>query len=494
MSTTSLDQSGSSRLRQAVLLALGFALLRFWLAGRLDLAEDEAYYWEWSRSLALGYYDQGPGLALAIKLGTWLLGPDEQGVRLLSVFSGFAVSALAAWICVAVFGMADMALWVVLAFNGALLFAVGGVMMMHDSLMALGWMGCLACGLLALRRDPRWWLGLGLCAAWALLSKYTAVLLFGCLGLSFLALPGLRRQARTPWPWIGFALACLGGLPMLVWNAQHGWPSFQHVGSLAGGDASRHRGLPWLEYLGSQAGLMTPLLWIICVAAWAWAARRWTRGRGDETERFVLLCSLPPALFFLLLSFHTRVEGNWPACAYLGGILLGARWLRERHRGPGRLGAWAVGLAWGMSALVFAQALHPFLPIPQRFSKADAPARMAGWRELGLRVAKERAAMGAGCFTAVRTYQNAAELAFYQPGQERCVLVSESAPGNEYRFWDDYRAYLGRDAVIVTGQDWEIGAMRPHFSRVEALPDQVLTRNGVEVRRERLWRGYGYKG
>ncbi len=73
-------------------------------------------------------------------------------------------------------------------------------------------------------------------------------------------------------------------------------------------------------------------------------------------------------------------------------------------------------------------------------------------------------------------------------------LVCETPPGNEYRFWDDYSGYLGRDAVIVTGQDWEIGAMRPHFSRVEALPDQVFLRNGIEVRRERLWRGYGYKG
>jgi 4-amino-4-deoxy-L-arabinose transferase-like glycosyltransferase len=141
--------------RRAALLAALFALLRFWLAGRLNLAEDEAYYWEWSRSLALSYYDQGPGLAFAIKAGTWLLGPTEQGVRLASVLSGFFVSVLAAWIVDTVFGLADMALWVVLAFNGALIFAVGGVMMMHDSLMALGWMGCMACGLQAIRKGPR---------------------------------------------------------------------------------------------------------------------------------------------------------------------------------------------------------------------------------------------------------------------------------------------------------------------------------------------------
>jgi undecaprenyl-diphosphatase len=493
MSTPAPSQS-STRLRQAVLLAALFALARFWMAGHLDLAEDEAYYWEWSRSLALGYYDQGPGLALAIKLGTCLLGPTEQGVRLLSVLSGFGVSLMAAWVAEAVFDLPGMALWVVLAFNGALIFAVGGTLMMHDSLMALGWMGAMVCGLQALRRSPRWWLGVGLCAAWALLSKYTAVLLFGCVGLSLLAVPGLRRQARTPWPWIGAGLAALGGLPMLVWNGLNGWPSFRHVGSLAGGDASRHRGLPWLELLGSQAGLMTPLLWGICLAAWVWAARRWRDGRDSDEERFVLLCSLPVALFFWALSFHTRVEGNWPACAYLGGLLLGARWLWDGRRGPGRLGIWALGLAWGMSVLVFTQALCPFLPIPQSYAKADAPARVAGWRALGARVYRERMAMGPGAFTGVRTYQNAAELAFYQPGQERCVLVSEDPPENQYRFWDERRGHLGQGAVLVTGQDWEVGALRPHFRNVEALPDEVLTRNGIEVRRAHLWRAYGFKG
>jgi len=481
-------------LRRAVAVAAVLALARFWFAGRLDLAEDEAYYWEWSRSLALGYYDQGPGLALAIKLGTWLLGPTEQGVRLASVLGGFGVSAIAAWITAAVFGLGDMALWVVLALNGGLIFAVGGVLMMHDSLMGLGWMGALLCGLLAMRRSPRWWLGAGACAAAALLSKYTAVLLIGCLGLSVALLPEFRRQARGPWPWIGLALAGLGGVPMLVWNAGNGWPSFVHVGSLAGGDASRHRGIPWLEHIGSQVGLVTPLLWGVCVAGWAWALRRWRRGEGGPEERFVLLCSLPVALFFLALSFHTRVEGNWPACAYLGGVLLAALWLRSRPGGPGSLGAWSLGVAWAMTLLVFTQALAPFLPIPQAGAKADVPARLAGWKALGERVWRERQALGPGSFTAVRTYQNAAELAFYQPGQQRSVLVVEDPPGNQYRFWDDRGAHLGQNAVIVAGQDWEIDYMAPHFARLKPLPDEVLVRNGIELRRSRLWLAWGFKG
>ncbi|MGH7443064.1 MAG: ArnT family glycosyltransferase, partial [bacterium] len=456
--------------------------------------------WEWSRSLAPGYFDQGPGLALAIRLGTLLLGNTQQGVRCVSVFSGFAVSGLAAWMVSSVLAVPGLAVWTVLAFNGALIFAVGGVLMMHDSLMALGWMFSLACGLLVLRRSPRWWLGVGLGAAWALLSKYTAVLLFGCLGLGVWCVPGLRRRFRGPWAWAGLALGILGSLAPFWWNATHGWPSFHHIGGLAGGDRNRRRGLPWLELLGSQAGLITPLLWFACLAGWVRGLRRWRAGTDSDEERWLLLLSLPVALFFFALSLRTRVEGNWPSCAYLGALPLAGLWLWERARklgqlGTGRLGTWALVVAFGMTVLTFTQALHPFLPFPQSLAKADAPARMDGWAALGARVERERMAMGgAGVFTATLSYQNAAELAFYQPGQERCALLSDGPPQNEYRFWDDYSSDLGRNAIAVAGQASDAKTLARHFQRLSALPDEVLVRNHIEVRRTHLWRAYGFKG
>ncbi len=54
-----------------LLLLLAVSAVRFWLMSTLELNEDEAYYWEWSRNLALSYYDQGPGVALAMALALW---------------------------------------------------------------------------------------------------------------------------------------------------------------------------------------------------------------------------------------------------------------------------------------------------------------------------------------------------------------------------------------------------------------------------------------
>ena len=60
------------------------ARLRLVTAARFELAWDESYYWQWSRHLALCYYDAGPGVALSIRAGTLLFGSTPFGVRRLS--------------------------------------------------------------------------------------------------------------------------------------------------------------------------------------------------------------------------------------------------------------------------------------------------------------------------------------------------------------------------------------------------------------------------
>ena len=73
-----------SRLRYrlaAAFLILGAALLRLvYLANDcpLDLAPDEAHYWDWSRHLDWSYYSKGPLVAWIIRLSCWLFGPLSE--------------------------------------------------------------------------------------------------------------------------------------------------------------------------------------------------------------------------------------------------------------------------------------------------------------------------------------------------------------------------------------------------------------------------------
>src|SRR5689334_2805635 len=84
------------RSRRALIVGVLLAgvIVRLVFAGTIPLFGDEAYYWEWSRRLAAGYFDHPPGIAILIRGGTALLGAVALGVRLMPVLAGF-VAALA---------------------------------------------------------------------------------------------------------------------------------------------------------------------------------------------------------------------------------------------------------------------------------------------------------------------------------------------------------------------------------------------------------------
>ena len=160
---------------------MAFVLARIWFIGTISLAPDEAYYWDWSRHLDWSYYDQGPMLAWVIRAGTSLLGPNEWGVRLGALVAGLGISASYIFLARRM-GRPAAAPWLVLAGNAMLLFSVGGVLMMHDSLAALYWSLALVGAVLAIEDDERWWLLAGLAGGAGVLSEIH--------GGPFAALPG----------------------------------------------------------------------------------------------------------------------------------------------------------------------------------------------------------------------------------------------------------------------------------------------------------------
>src|SRR5438094_2409859 len=63
---------------------LALTILRWTYAGMIELSPDEAYYFMWAQRPDLAYFSKGPGVAMAIRLGTAIFGENEFGVRFLS--------------------------------------------------------------------------------------------------------------------------------------------------------------------------------------------------------------------------------------------------------------------------------------------------------------------------------------------------------------------------------------------------------------------------
>jgi 4-amino-4-deoxy-L-arabinose transferase-like glycosyltransferase len=475
--------------------ALFFFVARLAYIPLINLAPDEAYYWEWSRHPALSYYDQGPMLAVAIRFGTFLFGNTEMGVRFPAALSGLLVSTVAIGFCRRILNQPRAALWAVLGLNGMLLYAVGGVLMVHDSLQVGFWALALACMAWAIERPGLTaWLGFGFFGGLGILSKYTGVFLFPLAGLALVSHPELRPKLKSAGPWLALLLGVLSGIPILVWNAQNEWPSARHVLYIGGANPSRHSLASLPEFLGSQVGVVTPILFMLILQVWweAWQRRR--EGKLPPQEWILWCCSFPLFLFFLTLSIRTKVAGNWPAPAYFGGVLLVAATLSRHQRLRSPWVHWGLILAFAMTALLHWQVARPFLPIPISVARIDSTSRVDGWNELARHVETLRRNLPGQSFVGCRTYQIAAELGFYLPDHPQVVILQDRIINHQYRFWNRPEDRVGQDAILVVGEVWEVNEMIHRFDKVEPLEDFPFFRNGIEVQRFHFFRGVNFRG
>lgn len=350
-------------------LALGLVAVHLAYGGLVELVEDEAYYWVWSRRLAAGYLDHPPAVAWLIRAGTELLGDTERGVRAGAALLG----GLALW------PLARASARPVLAAATAAtlpLFLLGGLFATPDVPLLAAW----ALGLWAALEER--WAVLGVAAGLAMLSKYTGLLL---LPLVVAARPG---DLRTRGPWLAAALALLVYSPNLLWNlAQDGvsW-RFQlaHVADSSGS----------LALLAAQVGLAGPVIFGACCVAWGLGWRA-LLGGAPRREAVLWWTSLP----VLLLAVVTGGEANWAAPAWLGGLLL----LAERGGRLARAAWLGLGINATLGGLVLVHGLYPLVQLPQ-----DPTDRLHGGRVLGESVA----AWGVSEVVTSR-YQEAALIHFY---------------------------------------------------------------------------------
>lgn len=319
--------------RQALLLVVAAAALRIGLAAALPLFPDEAYYWEWSRQLAGGYFDHPPMIAWLIAAGTSVLGETPLGIRIGPILAGSSGGLALAMAARALAGD-RAARYVALAFLVLPLSAAGLVLATPDAPLLAGISWTLLAVVRALGEAPgsalstRWWIVGGFAIGAAMASKFTGVFVPLALLVAFAAHAPLRARFREPGPWIAVVLASGVMAPVLLWNAQHDWIAFRfQLGHGLGTNAKENLLQRQLNLVGSQFGLLTPILFVLVVGA---IVRHLRAPR--QAARFALaVIAAFCALFFVYSATRRNVEANWPAIAWLPAlVLLGASRTGER--------------------------------------------------------------------------------------------------------------------------------------------------------------------
>lgn len=451
--------------------------LRMALAAWLPLSFDEAYYWLWSKHLALGYYEHPAAIALAIRAGTAIFGDSEWGVRAVPMFLSLWAS-WAVWRSAAILlpGKHSGAI-ACLLFNSMLMVAAETMGATPDSLLITA-AALLLWSVAKLQNsaDGRWWLAAGAAAGLAISVKYTGFFLGGSILVWLLVNTTARRWLRTVWPYAGALIAILFFAPTFYWNATHGFASFGFQFGRIGAVHANHL----MEFVDGQIALASPF--ILVLAAFG-LARNPPRATGTRSLSFAAAIVWLPLLFFPLHALHDRVQGNWPCFAYPALALLAAQTF-VRGDGTGmaaRILAPSRWLAFPAAALIlvvaYAQAFFGMVPIGRR----DPIARMmgVGFAPVAQTIAAEAADLHARAIVTTN-YSAASWLSFYlhaplsivQITDERRLLSAPPATAAEL---------TGTLLYVTADPRGELPAVLRHFSRVKFVATLVRARNGNTI-------------
>ncbi|WP_241759091.1 ArnT family glycosyltransferase [Pyxidicoccus parkwayensis] len=431
------------------------AVVRLVLALGTDVYSDTAYYWQWARHLAWGYYDHPPMVA-------WLIA--VLGVHATALVCGAGTVAAVWGLARDVYGSREVAwraaaLWSVVPAG-----VVAGVWATPDSPLLLFW----TLGLWALWRER--WVWAGLACGLALLSKYPAVL----LGLAFLL--AAARARRLPWgAWLTGALALLCFVPVVLWNARHEWVGFlfqlhHGLSGARGGWASLG------QYLAGQLALGGPVLFPLALV---YAVR------GPREQFLLRMAAVVPLLFFGYAAARTQGEANWPAAAYVAACV-GVAGMRP---------VWQRAVAVSSLAVVLVVGSHVFFPVV-RLEKDRVLSRTRGWTVLSELATPEKLFPGLDARNVAAIYapeyQLASQVAYYAGG------VTDTAPParfSQYDLWPQVPLSPGQEVLWVM-EEGGPGPPEELTDRFTAMSDAVPLVSELGDRRLHkfwVWRLWGVK-
>jgi dolichol-phosphate mannosyltransferase len=502
---------GEARWRALAIGVVVYAIvLRLVYLGSIELLPEEAYYWDYSRHLDIGYLDHPPMVAWLIRIGTAVFGQSQFGVRIgalaCSVFTSVFIYRLTRNLYGEASALAALVLSQALPF-----FFLTGLLMTPDAPLTAAWAASLFYLERALveGRSSAWW-RVGIWLGIGIISKYT----IGLLVLAALVFMLWDRQSRR-WlrrfePYAAALLALAIFSPVIIWNAHHEWASFVFQTSRRLAEAPKfalHR------LIASALILFTPTGVLAIAAAFVFArAKPPEAGTGDDSRRrrtFISIAVFAPATVFVLFSLRHEVKLDWTGAPWVAALPIMAAGMIPSVDNARGLRAW-LRRAWVPTVvtmmLMYGALLHYLvLGLPAVGYGKHIELIPVGWREMSRRIEKTAADFRKQTgedplIVGLDRYAIASELAFYGSAGATPALETSSVHlfdglGLMFALWTPAQQQEGRSLLLVAWdpRDLDNSHVRSHVERLGPVEDDVLRKDGQVVRHYYHRFAYNYR-
>ncbi len=504
----SLEGGGARARALAIGLIIYAFALRLVYLGSVELLPEEAYYWNYSRHLDIGYLDHPPMVAVLNWFGTAAFGQSQFGVRIGALCCGIITSIFTYRLTRNLFGDAS-ALAALLLAQALPFYFLSGLLMTPDAPLTAAWVASLYFLERALvAGHARAWWGVGLVLGLGAISKYSIGLLIP-VTLAFMLVDHKSRRWWRRWePYAAAGLAVAIFSPVLFWNAQHEWASFAFQTSRRLAESPR---FALHKLIASALVLITPTGVLAVAASFVCARPGGTEDTGDAPRRwlFIKMAILVPLAAFAVFSLRHEVKLDWTGAPWIAALpLMAAGMIAAGTKLSGLRARIRVGWTPTLMTmlLIYGAGLHYLvLGLPGIGYSKHSELMPVAWRDFSLRISEAAAAAGkeSGAeplIVGMDRYAIASELAFYGAEQTKSAVETSSVNlfggrGLMYERWTPPESQEGRTLLLVawdrrdlTGKDIE-----SRIERLGPVVDNVLTRDGQVVRHYYYRLAYNYR-
>jgi hypothetical protein len=377
-------------------LILVSTLIRAFIAGFIELGNDEVYYWTYALYPDLSHFDHPPMVGFIIQAFSLnLIFDHEIFLRLASVLFGAINTWLIFIITARIKNLLAGFYAAVLYTSSVYCFIIAGIFILPDTpqllfcLLSLYFFTTSITYKVVNRFTKINLLLAGITLGLGMLSKYTTVFLwFGAIAYILIY---NRTWLKTKEFYISILVSLIIFIPVVVWNIQNNFISFSFQGERVGFGGSGLRFDYFFQELGGQILYNNPLNFIlIFISLIALIAGQ--KFLPSKYKRFLLWTSLPLILIFLFFALFRRTLPHWTGPGYLSLIIIAASYFASIFDKKKKLFPWPIQISVYALALILIAGIGQikygcFLPYKEakatELGKKDISLDLYGWKQLG---------------------------------------------------------------------------------------------------------------